>query len=224
MKKTYIQIFFAFFIIIGNSQSFDTNSSNLNSQFQTTLKQISLGKSNIPLEIDGSTYFFKKPQDAILILTDGGNPISLKTNYNLLNETFEVESEDGLLNLAPNKINSIKFIENFFVVFDSKFYELITKNDKFSILKSFSLEAIEPDYQPGIQDKPNLRYKKVNSLFIKVNNKLSQIKLSKKAIIALFGKSNSKIVKTFMKKNKISVRDNNDLKVLFDNYQDILIN
>ena len=224
MKKTYIQIFFAFFIIIGNSQTFDTNSSNLNSQFQTTLKQISLGKSNIPLEIDGSTYFFKKPQDAILILTDGGNPISLKTNYNLLNETFEVESEDGLLNLAPNKINSIKFIENFFVVFDSKFYELITKNDKFSILKSFSLEAIEPDYQPGIQDKPNLRYKKVNSLFIKVNNKLSQIKLSKKAIIALFGKSNSKIVKTFMKKNKISVRDNNDLKVLFDNYQDILIN
>jgi len=224
MKKTYIQIFFAFFIFIGNSQSFDTNVNNLNSQFQTTLKQISLGKSNIPLEIDGSTYFFKKPQDAILILTDGGNPISLKTNYNLLNETFEVESEDGLLNLAPNKINSIKFIENFFVVFDSKFYELITKNDKFSILKSFSLEAIEPDYQPGIQDKPNLRYKKVNSLFIKVNNKLSQIKLSKKAIIALFGKSNSKIVKTFMKKNKISVRDNNDLKVLFDNYQDILIN
>ena len=224
MIKTYLQIFFTFFIIIGNSQTFDTNSSNLNSQFQTTLKQISLGKSNIPLEIDGSTYFFKKPQDAILILTDGGNPISLKTNYNLLNETFEVESEDGLLNLAPNKINSIKFIENFFVVFDSKFYELITKNDKFSILKSFSLEAIEPDYQPGIQDKPNLRYKKVNSLFIKVNNKLSQIKLSKKAIIALFGKSNSKIVKTFMKKNKISVRDNNDLKVLFDNYQDILIN
>jgi len=224
MIKTYPQIFFTFFIIIGNSQTFDTNSSNLNSQFQTTLKQISLGKSNIPLEIDGSTYFFKKPQDAILILTDGGNPISLKTNYNLLNETFEVESEDGLLNLAPNKINSIKFIENFFVVFDSKFYELITKNDKFSILKSFSLEAIEPDYQPGIQDKPNLRYKKVNSLFIKVNNKLSQIKLSKKAIIALFGKSNSKIVKTFMKKNKISVRDNNDLKVLFDNYQDILIN
>ena len=143
MIKTYLQIFFTFFIIIGNSQTFDTNSSNLNSQFQTTLKQISLGKSNIPLEIDGSTYFFKKPQDAVLILTDGGNPISLKTNYNLLNETFEVKSEDGLLNLAPNKINSIKFIEHSFVVFDSKFYLLITKNDNFSVLKSFSLDAIK---------------------------------------------------------------------------------
>ena len=224
MKKTYLQIFFTFFIIIGNSQSFDTNVNNLNSQFQTTLKQISLGKSNVPLEIDGSTYFFKNPQDCVLILSDGGNPISLKTNYNLLNETFEVESEDGLLNLAPNKISSIRFIENYFVVFNSKFYELITKNNKFSILKSFSLEAIEPDYQPGIQDKPNLRYKKANSLFIVVNNKLSQIKLSKKAIIALFGKSNSKLVKTFMKKNKISIRDNKDLKLLFDNHQDIIIN
>jgi hypothetical protein len=224
MKKTYLQIFFTFFIIIGNSQSFDTNVNNLNSQFQTTLKQISLGKSNVPLEIDGSTYFFKKPQDCVLILSDGGNPISLKTNYNLLNETFEVESEDGLLNLAPNKISSIRFIENYFVVFNSKFYELITKNNKFSILKSFSLEAIEQDYQPGIQDKPNLRYKKVNSLYIVVNNKLSQIKLSKKAIIALFGKSNSKLVKTFMKKNKISIRDNKDLKLLFDNHQDIIIN
>ena len=224
MKKNYLQIFFTFFIIIGNSQSFDTNVNNLNSQFQTTLKQISLGKSNVPLEIDGSTYFFKNPQDCVLILSDGGNPISLKTNYNLLNETFEVESEDGLLNLAPNKISSIRFIENYFVVFNSKFYELITKNNKFSILKSFSLEAIEPDYQPGIQDKPNLRYKKANSLFIVVNNKLSQIKLSKKAIVALFGKSNSKLVKTFIKKNKISIRDNKDLKLLFDNHQDILIN
>ena len=143
MIKTYLQIFFTFFIIIGNSQTFDTNSSNLNSQFQTTLKQISLGKSNIPLEIDGSTYFFKKPQDAVLILTDGGNPISLKTNYNLLNETFEVKSEDGLLNLAPNKINSIKFIEHSFVVFDSKFYLLITKNDDFSVLKSLISETIQ---------------------------------------------------------------------------------
>jgi len=224
MKKTYLHIFFTLFIVIGNSQTFDTNPYNLNSQFQTILKQITLGESDVPLEIDGSTYFFKNPQDAILVLTDGGNPISLKTNYNLLNETFEVESEGGLLNLAPNKINSIKFIEHSFIVFDSKFYLLITKNDKFSILKSFSLEAIEPDYQPGIQDKPNLKYKKSNSLFIESNNKLSQIKVSKKAIIALFGKSNSKLVKGFMKKNKISIRDNKDLKLLFDNYQDIITN
>ncbi|MGY8946005.1 MAG: hypothetical protein ACKVJS_03000 [Flavobacteriales bacterium] len=222
MKKNYLYFSFLFFVIIGYSQAFDTNQYNLTSQFQTILKEISLGKSKVPLEIDGSTYFFKKPQDAIIVLNDGKNPIKIKTNYNLLNETFEVKSEDGLLNLAPNKINSIRFNEYSFIVFDSKFYQLITKNDKFSILKSYNLVAIEPDYQPGIQDKPNLRYKKVNNLFIENNGKLSQIKGAKNAIVALFGKNNTKAVKTFIKKNKISVRDTNDLKLLFDNYKDIL--
>ena len=80
-----------------NHSNLRTNNINLNSQFQTILKQITLGESDVPLEIDGSTYFFKNPQDCVLILSDGGNPISLKTNYNLLNETFEVESEGGLL-------------------------------------------------------------------------------------------------------------------------------
>jgi hypothetical protein len=148
MKKNYLYFSFLFFVIIGYSQAFDTNQYNLTSQFQTILKEISLGKSKVPLEIDGSTYFFKKPQDAIIVLNDGKNPIKIKTNYNLLNETFEVKSEDGLLNLAPNKINSIRFNEYSFIVFDSKFYQLITKNDKFSILKSYNLVAIEPDYQP----------------------------------------------------------------------------
>jgi hypothetical protein len=222
MKNLNLRLLFLFFVVFNYSQTFDTNVTNISSQFQTILKEISLGKSNVPLEIDGSTYFFKKPQDAVIVLTDGKNPIKIKTNYNLLNETFEVKSEDGLLNLAPNKINSIRFNEYSFIVFDSKFYQLITKNDKFSILKSYNLVAIEPDYQPGIQDKPNLRYKKVNNLFIENNGKLSQIKGAKNAIVALFGKNNTKAVKTFIKKNKISVRDTNDLKLLFDNYKDIL--
>jgi len=222
MKNLSLCLLFLFFVVFNYSQTFDTNITNINSQFQTILKEISLGKSNVPLEIDGSTYFFKKPQDAVIVLTDGKNPIKIKTNYNLLNETFEVESEDGLLNLAPNKINSIKFKEHSFIVFDSKFYQLITKNDKFSILKSYSLEAVEQDYQPGIQEKPNLKYKKANSLFIENNNTISELKSTKKAIIALFGKSNQKTIKSFFKKNKISIRDSNDLKLLFDNFKDIL--
>jgi len=159
MKNLNLCLLFLFFVVFNYSQTFDTNITNINSQFQTILKEISLGKSNVPLEIDGSTYFFKKPQDAVIVLTDGKNPIKIKTNYNLLNETFEVESEDGLLNLAPNKINSIKFKEHSFIVFDSKFYQLITKNDKFSILKSYSLEAVEQD--------TNLEFKKNQILNIK---------------------------------------------------------
>ena len=95
MKKYFLQIFLLFFIVLGYSQAFDTNQFNVNSQFQTLLKQISLGKSSIPLEIDGSTYFFKKPQDSNILVLDGKKPIRVKTNYNILTETFEVASEDG---------------------------------------------------------------------------------------------------------------------------------
>ena len=93
-----------------------------------------------------------------------------------------------------------------FIVFNSKFYELITKNDKFIILKSHFVEAIQPKYQPGIEDKPNLRYRKANMLQVLINGKISQIKSNKKAITALFKKSNQKQVKSYMKSNKIRWR------------------
>ena len=122
MKKKYTYIIFLLFIVLGYSQSFDYSQGNLNAQFQATLKEISMLKSKIPLEIDGSTYFYKKPQNSNIIILDGKIPIRIKTNYNILNETFEVESQDGLLNLSPNKIHSINFKNHSFVVFDFKFY------------------------------------------------------------------------------------------------------
>ena len=58
-------------------------------------------------------------------------------------------------------------------------------------------------------------------LQVLINGKISQIKSNKKAIIALFKKSNQKEVKAFIKSNKISIRDSKDLKLLFDNFKDI---
>ena len=82
-------------------------------------------------------------------------------------------------------------------------------------MKSHFVEAIEPKYQPGIEDKPNLRYRKANMLNLLVNSKINQIKTNKKAIISLFKKSKQKEIKSFMKTEKISIRDKNDLDKLF---------
>ena len=60
-------------------------------------------------------------------------------------------------------------------------------------------------------------------LNILINNKISQIKSNKKAIIALFSKSVQKKVKSFIKSNKINIRDSKDLKVLFDKFKDQFI-
>ena len=82
-------------------------------------------------------------------------------------------------------------------------------------MKSHFIEAIEPKYQPGIEEKPNLRYRKANMLNLVVNSKINQIKTNKKAIISLFKKSKHKEIKSFMKTEKISIRDKNDLDKLF---------
>ena len=144
------------------------------------------------------------------------------TPLNIIKETFEVQSEDGILNLRPDKVNSISFSDANFVTYQGSFYKLITKTKNFSIIKSIVLIAVEPDYQVGIQDKPNLRYKNANKLYIQIGAKKTLIKVNKKYISQLFKDSKQGEIKKFFKSKKISIRDDADLKLLFDAFQDNL--
>ncbi len=199
------------------------NQTNQNLVFQKIIDEIGSGKIEISGEIDGSFYFFKSPEDANIQLLDSDRAFRTKVNYNLRKEYFEFKSGEDFYNLTPNKVESVVFLNNKFIVFNSKFYELISENEYFKILKSHYVEAIEPKYQPGIEDKPNLRYRKANMLNLVVNNKINQIKTNKKAIITLFKKSKHKEIKSFMKTNKISIRDKNDLNKLFTFFKKYLI-
>ena len=127
----------------------------------------------------------------------------IKVNYNIRKDNFEFKSGEDFFALSTDKAESIVFANYRFIVFNSKFYELITKNDRFIILKSHFVEAIQPKYQPGIEDKPNLRYRKANMLNVVVNNKISQLKSTKKAIIALFSKSVQKKVNLLLSQIKL---------------------
>jgi len=202
------------------AQSFNVNADNVNAKFQKVLRDVSYGKVDANTEIDGNKYLYKKPQEAVINLNDGYKPIRIKTNYNIIKETFEIESEDGTLNLRPDKVNSISFSDANFIVYQGNFYKLITKTNNFSIIKSILLIAVEPDYQVGIQAKPNLRYKNANKLYIQVGDKKTLIKVNKKYISGLFEDSKQGEIKKFFKANKISIRDDADLKLLFDAFQD----
>ena len=204
------------------AQTFDTIVSNVNAQFHKVLKDVAYGRVDSNTEIDGNKYLYKKPQEAVINLNDGYKPIRIKTNYNIIKETFEVQSEDGILNLRPDKVNSISFSDANFVTYQGSFYKLITKTKNFSIIKSIVLIAVEPDYQVGIQDKPNLRYKNANKLYIQIGAKKTLIKVNKKYISQLFEDSKQGEIKKFFKSKKISIRDDADLKLLFDSFQDNL--
>jgi len=220
MKSKIIILLLIFplnFLIGQNSQGNVTNSIAL---LQNIINEVNIEKIESSGEIDGSYYFFKTPSDANIKLYNSERALRIKVNYNIRKDNFEFKSGEDFYTLSTDKAQSVVFANHRFIVFNSKFYELITKNDKFSILKSHFVEAIQPKYQPGIEDKPNLRYRKANMLNVVINNKISQIKSNKKAIIALFSKSVQKKVKSFIKSNKINIRDSKDLKVLFDKFKD----
>ena len=220
MKSKIIILLLIFplnFLIGQNSQGNVTNSI---ARLQNIINEVNLEKIEQSGEIDGSSYFFKTPNDANIRLVNSNKPFRVKINYNLRKEKFEFKSGEDYYSLSTEDIESIVFVDHSFIVYNSKFYELVTENDKFSVLKSHLIEAIEPKYQPGIEDKPNLRFRKANMLHLVINNKISQVKSSKKSIISLFNKSEQKKVKSFIKSNKISVRDSKDLKLLFDKFKD----
>ncbi len=220
MKSKIIILLLIFplnFLIGQNSQGNVTNSIAL---LQNIINEVNIEKIESSGEIDGSYYFFKIPSDANIKLYNSERALRIKVNYNIRKDNFEFKSGEDFYTLSTDIAESIVFANHRFIVFNSKFYELITENDKFSILKSHFVEAIQPKYQPGIEDKPNLRYRKANMLNVVINNKISQIKSNKKAIIALFSKYVQKKVKSFIKSNKINIRDSKDLKLLFDKFKD----
>jgi len=220
MKSKIIIILLILSQSILHSQNFQVNQDVL---FQKIVEELLSEKIESSGENDGSFYFFKSPKDATIQLLDSDRNFRIKVNYNLRKEYFEFKSGEDFYNLTPDKVKSVVFLNNKFIVFSSKFYELISENEYFKILKSHYVEAIEPVYQPGIEEKPNLRYRKANMLNLVVNNKINQIKTNKKAIITLFKKSKHKEIKSFMKTNKISIRDKNDLNKLFTFFKKYLI-
>ena len=59
--------------------------------------------------VKGNKYFFKSPANATLVLDDSKDPINVITNYNLLEQTFDIFDEKQIYKLLPNKIKKVIF-------------------------------------------------------------------------------------------------------------------
>lgn len=165
--------------------------------------------------IKGNKYFFKNPTNATLVLDDSKEPINVITNYNLLEQTFDVFDENQIYKLLPSKIQKVIFPNIEFTSINNKFYEVIESNEDFSLLADTYLEIYFPEYTPGIQEKPDPKYRKRNSVFLYYNNRFNYVERRKNFLVSMFSKNMTKDINTFIKKNKISPRDNDELKTLF---------
>lgn len=197
-------------------QNYNTTNFDIDSNFSIIKNQITAEYSKRVINYAGNRYYFKKPQNALIFLFDGEKPINVKTNYNLLEQTFDIDAENNkTLKLLSNKVSRVSFAEKDFISIKGKFYELITETENFSLLADTFLELYEPNYTAGIQEKPDPTYRKNNSLLLYAKNKMKKIERRKKFLLSMFSKNMSKEINIYMKKNKISPSDNEDLSNLF---------
>ena len=221
--KLYALVFLVPFFIFSQSAG---EVSNISTDFIIDLsyikRELSMPYKSNRLKIDGNKYFFKDASNATLVLIEEETPVNVITNYNLLEQTFDVFDGSETLKLLPNKIQKVIFPDKEFVSIDNKFYEAIEINDNFSLLADTYLEIYFPEYTPGIQDKPDPKYRKKNSVLLYYKDRFNYVERRKSFLISMFDKNMAKEINTFMKKNKISPRDNDELKSLFNEFHSFL--
>ena len=217
-------LFFLTLPIVINSQS-NLDIAALDYDVQLIQREIAAIYNPKKTKFTGNKYYYKSPKYAIIVLSNDSKEIKalkVKTNYNLLEQTFDVVLDEKTLKLLPDKIEKVTFNDRVFLSVNGKFYELVEQNENFSLLADTFLEAYIPEYQPGIQEKPDPRYRRNNSVFLYYNDRFTYIERRKNFLISMFHKSKSKEINTFYKKNKISPRDDSELKTLFIEFFDFL--
>ena len=213
----YVFLFLSFFVY---SQQLTLQDTGVNLEF--IKRELSAPYKSNTIIITGNKYYFKKPINATLKLSNNESPVNVITNYNLLEQTFDISDGNETLKLLPNKIDKVVFPATEFVSINDKFYEVIETNNNFLLLADTYLEIYYPEYTPGIQDKPDPQYRKKNSVFLYYKERFNYVERRKSFLISMFNKNMAKEINTFMKKNKISPRDNDELKSLFNKFHSFL--
>ena len=213
----YVFLFLSYFVY---SQQLTLQDTGVNLEF--IKRELSAPYKSNTIIITGNKYYFKKPINATLKLSNNESPVNVITNYNLLEQTFDISDGNETLKLLPNKIDKVVFPATEFVSINDKFYEVIETNNNFLLLADTYLEIYYPEYTPGIQDKPDPQYRKKNSVFLYYKERFNYVERRKSFLISMFNKNMAKEINTFIKKNKISPRDNDELKSVFNKFHSSL--
>ena len=80
---------------ISFAQTNFVSNSSYESNFQLVQREIASVYNPKTTNFTGNKYFFKKSKDAVLDLLIVMNLLNVKTNYNLLDQTFDIVSDDN---------------------------------------------------------------------------------------------------------------------------------
>ncbi|MCB0398877.1 MAG: hypothetical protein KDD26_04495 [Winogradskyella sp.] len=199
------------------------NSQNVNIDIATERNLMSKNTS-AKIEAEGSPYI---DEEFKIIKIEQYQGQTFIGRYNAYNDEMEVKLDDekivALDNSSNYKVtftNSSKTYKTFSYTTENGdlkqgFLVLIEENDNFSLLKReqikfYDKEKAASTYQ---KDKPATFRRENDSYYLKLGDKITLLPQKKSSLLKEFPE-NSDALKTFIKKNKINLKKEEDLKKL----------
>lgn len=183
-------------------------------------------------KVEGSNYLFNNWANMASIYTIDNKGYKIpKVNFNVKFNRFEANlsdgSKDSIFAFNSKTIDKVVIGNQEFVkkVVEGKgsnyFLELIQRGDKISLLKSYNATLISGNVNPMTQKKLTDDKISINFIYyIDRNGKLEDIKLKKSTVLKLMSDKNGEL-KTFINENKLSFKEEDDIKKIFNYYNSI---
>ena len=178
---------------------------------------------NPPKQISGSYHLFDTFNNKGIFFTEGDRQLFIRNiNYNLITGLFESEIDDQTVftfnfdNIDKLVVNGQEFISVIQPATGKSFvYEVIYEGEDFSLLKQHFLQVKTGSDNPMAM-RPD-KYVRKSDYLLKRKKKMTNFKLKKSNILALYGKR-AKELESFAKENKLSFKDDADLKRMLNNF------
>lgn len=172
--------------------------------------------------IKGTRFVFDDFGQKGLVFIDGVTYTAYGINIDAINnDIVTLIGKDSILVLEKNKIDSLRIENKDFKKFHgNKFYEVLSPGKKITLLKGYQGRIVEgyENVMKGTKNKDS--YKISTTYFINKGSQIEKLEPSKRKILEHF-EDNKDLVKDFIKKQRISTKDENDLIKLFEYYNSL---
>ncbi len=209
-------------------QSQSSNSKRLTNDYSALNTNLSGAwiSSNSANNIEGSVYLYDKWEtNNAIILTKDGQKLSIKgLNYDTMIDAFVAKvATDSVYVFNNNDIKEVRINENRFKRYFAEeinrlvYFQVLAVGKDMEFLKTNTKKIKNGMLNPLTQVSTPDKYVNDSKIFLKRGNKITEIKLKKKAFSRLFDK-NSKAISSFISNENLSLNDERNLQKILNYY------
>ncbi len=185
--------------------------------------------SEMTLELEsyaGSIYESKDYQKGSIIDTKSGT-FDIRIRYDIFNDALEYKENGKSYQVIKTKTTHVRINDEYYYYCKFKdsrglrrngYYILVELNEQYRIYKKYDLKITEPkEMDPTTGSSTMGKIKQITTYYIEENNAIKELPISKKDFLASFTDKEEEL-KTYMKKEKIRLKKEEDLMKLVAKY------